>query len=54
MYKRQILYKTLSILYTYLILTHAMAGVENDPPSHNGVFIDRVVVKAIVGLSSAF
>lgn len=36
----------------YLVLPHAVTWVEDDPFTHHYGFIRRVVVKAVVGLSS--
>ena len=36
----------------YLVLAHAMAGVEDDPVSHHVMVIRWVVVKAVVGHAS--
>lgn len=36
----------------YLILTHAVTHVEDDPFTHHHILISRIVVKAVVGLSS--
>ncbi len=36
----------------YLVLTHAMTWVEDDPLAHHHMFICRVVVKTVVGLAS--
>lgn len=36
----------------YLILTHAVTQVEDDPFTHHHILISRIVVKAVVGLSS--
>lgn len=38
----------------YLVLTHAMTRVEDDPLAHHYVFICRVVVKAVVELAPVF
>jgi len=38
----------------YLVLTHAVTWVENDPLAHQHVVVYRVVVEAVVGLAPVF
>lgn len=35
----------------YLVLTHAVTRVKNDPLAHHYVFVWRVVVKTVAGLA---
>lgn len=35
----------------YLVLTHAVTRVEDDPLAHHYVFICRIVVKTVVDLA---
>lgn len=36
----------------YLVLTHSVTRIQDDPLAHHCVFIRGVVVEAVVGLSS--